>query len=91
SEYHLAFIVLDKDLESYTEEQLDALGKRWALMDYQWLELSSNRARHNLTRGNQSAQMLAAYCQSVTNWEDPARKEISEIMADLVISHPTVI
>ncbi|MDH0293479.1 PD-(D/E)XK nuclease family protein [Pseudomonas sp. GD04087] len=91
SDYHLAFIVLDKDLESYTEEQLDALGKRWTLMDYQWLELSANRARHNLTRGNQAAQMLAAYCQSVTNWEDPARKEISEIMADLVISHPAVI
>ncbi|MNF56813.1 hypothetical protein D3C84_383140 [compost metagenome] len=91
SEYHLAFIVLDKDLEAYTEEQLGALGKRWALMDYQWLELSANRARHNLTRGNQAAQMLAAYCQSVTNWEDPARKEIAEIMADLALSHPTVI
>ncbi|MBA1259715.1 PD-(D/E)XK nuclease family protein [Pseudomonas oryzihabitans] len=91
AEYHLAFIVLDKDLEAYTAEQLGALGKRWALMDYQWLELSANRARHNLTRGNQAAQMLAAYCQSVTNWEDPARKEIAEMMADLVLSHPTVI
>ena len=91
SEYHLAFIVLDKDLDSYTEEQLSALGKRWTLMDYQWLELPANRARHNLSRGNQAAQMLAAYCQSVTNWEDPVRKEIAEIMADLVLSHPTVI
>ncbi|MFJ3468728.1 PD-(D/E)XK nuclease family protein [Pseudomonas sp. NPDC090201] len=91
SEYDLAFVVLDKDLEAYTEEQIGALGKRWALMDYQWLELSANRARHNLTRGNQAAQMLASYCQSVTSWEDPARKEIAEIMADLVLSHPTVI
>ena len=38
SEYDLAFIVIDKELESYSEEHIETLGTRWSLLDYQWLE-----------------------------------------------------
>lgn len=91
ADYDLAFIVIDKDLDAYSAEHLETLGTRWALMDYKWLEFSANRARHNLSRGNQAAQMLAAYCQSVTNWESPGSKEQSDLMADLAITYPAVI
>ncbi|MNO88363.1 hypothetical protein D3C76_798100 [compost metagenome] len=91
SDYDLAFIVIDKDLESYTEEHLAGLGTRWSLLDYQWLESSAKRARLSLNRGNQSAQMLASYCQSVTQWENPANKLQSDLLADLALAHPAVV
>jgi hypothetical protein len=91
SDYDLAFIVIDKDLEFYTEEHLAGLGTRWSLLDYQWLESSAKRARLSLNRGNQSAQMLASYCQSVTQWENPANKLQSDLLADLALTHPAVV
>ncbi|UPL08073.1 hypothetical protein PisoF_03778 [Pseudomonas sp. IsoF] len=91
SDYDLAFVVIDKDLESYSETHLLSLGNRWCLLDYQWLEPSANRARHSLNRGNQSAQLLATYCQSVTNWESPASKAQSDLLADIALSYPVVI
>ncbi|WP_083285104.1 PD-(D/E)XK nuclease family protein [Pseudomonas sp. NBRC 111139] len=91
SDFDLAFVVIDKDLESYSETHLSSLGNRWCLLDYQWLEPSANRARHSLNRGNQSAQLLATYCQSVTNWESPASKAQSDLMADIALSYPAVI
>lgn len=91
SGYDVAFVVIDKDLESYSEAHLSSLGNRWCLLDYQWLEPSANRARHSLNRGNQSAQLLATYCQSVTNWKSPASKAQSDLMADIALSYPIVI
>ncbi len=91
ADYDLAFLVIDKDLESYTEDQLAALGNRWALLDYHWLEASANRARLQLERGNRAAQLLVSYCQSVTHWESPVNKQLSETAADLVLTHPSVI
>ena len=91
ADYDLAFIVIDKDLEAYTEEQLMGLGKRWTFLDYAWLEASANRARLQLDRGNSSAQLLAAYCESVTQWESPASKKLSDLAADLVRTHPAVV
>lgn len=75
ADYDLAFIVLDQDLESYKERQLLELGKRWVLLDYRWLEASASRARFQLSRGNNSAQLLIAYCQSVTRWQSPTSEK----------------
>ncbi|WP_440778779.1 PD-(D/E)XK nuclease family protein [Pseudomonas syringae] len=91
ADYDLAFIVLDQYLESYKERQLLALGKRWALLDYRWLEASASRARFQLGRGNNSAQLLIAYCQSVTQWQSPASEKISDLAANLVLTHPAVV
>lgn len=89
--YDFAFVVLDKDLDAYSEAHLASLGNRWALLDYQWLEASANRARFQVDRGNASAQLLASYCQSVTKWESPVNTEISELSSDIVLAHPSVI
>ncbi|MBX8558994.1 PD-(D/E)XK nuclease family protein [Pseudomonas cichorii] len=91
SDYDIAFIVMDQHLESYTQEALTALGKRWTFLDYQWLEASADRARLQLARGNSSAQLLIAYCQSVTKWESPSSKKLSDLAADLVLTHPGVV
>ncbi|POA57914.1 MULTISPECIES: PDDEXK-like family protein [unclassified Pseudomonas] len=91
ADYDLAFIVLDQDLERYKEKQLLELGKRWALLDYRWLEASASRARFQLSRGNNSAQLLIAYCQSMTRWQSPTSEKISDLAADLVLTHQAVI
>lgn len=91
SDYDLAFIVIDKDLDYYSSEHLETLGNRWALLDYNWLTASANRARFQLERGNTAAQLLATYCQSVTNWENSGSRKVSELSADLVLTHSRVI
>ncbi|MDO7928181.1 PD-(D/E)XK nuclease family protein [Pseudomonas sp. KFB-139] len=91
ADYDLAFIVIDKDLDAYKIEQRKKLGTRWTFLDYQWLESSANRARLQLNRGNNAAQLLVAYCESVTQWESPASKTLSDLAADLVLAHPAVI
>lgn len=91
SGYDMAFIVMDKDLDAYTEEHLATLGNRWTLLDYRWLEASASRARLQIDRGNNAAQLLVSYCQSVTQWESPASQKISELSADLALTHPCVI
>ncbi|RPU47122.1 PD-(D/E)XK nuclease family protein [Pseudomonas aeruginosa] len=91
ADYDLAFVVLDQDLDAYKEKQLLELGKRWALLDYRWLEASASRARFQLSRGNNSAQLLVAYCQSVTRWQSPISEKISDLAADLVLTHQAVI
>ncbi|AJK46835.1 PD-(D/E)XK nuclease family protein [Burkholderia plantarii] len=91
ADYDLAFVVLDRDLKDYSQPQLDALGKRWTLLDYNWLEASAKRARFQLARDKNAAQLLVAYCQRQTEWESPAEKRTSELAADLAIAHPSVI
>ena len=68
-DYAFAYIVLDRELDWYSEEQLGELGKRWTLLDYSWLEASARRARLQVARNNQAAQLLVAYCQKQTDWE----------------------
>lgn len=90
-DYDLAFIVLDRDLKDYSEEDLGTLGKRWTLLDYSWLEASAKRARFQLARDKNAAQLLVAYCQRQTEWESPAEKRTSELAADLAVAHPLVL
>jgi len=91
SDYDQAFIVLDRDLKDYPEDAIESLGKRWALLDYSWLEASAKRARFQLARDKNAAQLLVAYCQKQTEWESPAEQRISELAADLALAHPQVV
>lgn len=91
ADFDLAFVVLDRELAGNSDDDLDALGKRWALLDYSWLQASAKRAQLQLERGNSAAQLLVAYCQKQTEWESPAEKRISELAAELSGTHPLVV
>ncbi|WP_374664469.1 PD-(D/E)XK nuclease family protein [Ramlibacter sp.] len=75
-DFAFVFIVLDREIDGYTEESLSELGTKWCLLDYSWLEASAERARHHLARHNQAAQLLMSYCQKQTAWESVADHEI---------------
>nr|WP_295784144.1 PD-(D/E)XK nuclease family protein [Rhodoferax sp.] len=90
-DYEFAYIVLDRELDWYTDAQLDALGKRWVLLDYTWLEASARRARLQVARNNQAAQLLVAYCQKQTDWESPSEARLSELAGEIAGKHPQVI
>lgn len=91
SDYEFAYIVLDRELSWYADDDLEALGKRWVLLDYSWLEASARRARLQVARNNQAAQLLVAYCQKQTDWESPAEARLSELAGDMAGKHPQVI
>lgn len=91
AEYQQAYIVLDRDLGSYSDEHLSTLSKRWTLLDYTWLEKSAKRARFQLERDSRTAQLLVAYCQRQTDWESKEEKHIADLAIELAMSHPTVV
>ncbi len=90
-DYQFAYIVLDRELTWYTDEQIKELGKRWIFLDYTWLEASAQRARLHLARNNQAVQLLVAYCQKQTDWESPAEARLSELVGEIASKHPKVI
>ncbi|ACC69443.1 PD-(D/E)XK nuclease family protein [Paraburkholderia phymatum] len=90
-EYDFAYVVVDRDLSEYPDEHLDALGSRWTLLDYSWLEASANRARRHMERNNEAAQLLMAYCQRQTGWQSPNEKIVSELSAELAAQHELVV
>ncbi|WP_448869309.1 PDDEXK-like family protein, partial [Delftia acidovorans] len=90
-DYEFAYVVLDRELDWYTDDKLNALGKRWALLDYSWLEASARRARLQVTRNNQAAQLLVAYCQKQTSWESSSEARLSELAGEIASKHPQVI
>ncbi|ACX88715.1 conserved hypothetical protein [Pectobacterium parmentieri WPP163] len=90
-DYGFAYVVLDKKLETYSEEKLVKLGDKWALLSYQWLEQAARRARLQLQNNNAAAQLLMAYCQKQAQWQDPNEKHISELSAQLAAQHESVI
>lgn len=89
--YEFAYVVLDRELEWYTEEGLKKFGKRWCMLDYRWLEASASRARLHVARNNQAAQLLVSYCQKQTDWESPSEQALSELAADIAERYPSVI
>lgn len=90
-DYEFAYVVLDRQLDWYSEEALEQLGKRWILLDYTWLEASARRARLHVARNNQAAQLLVSYCQKQTDWESPSEARLSELAGDIAEKHPVVI
>lgn len=90
-EYDFAYVVVDRDLEEYAEENLKALGNKWALLDYGWLKASANRARRHMERNNEAAQLLMAYCQRQTGWQSPNEKQVSELSAEIASQHEAVV
>ena len=57
---------------------------RWAYVDYSWLERGARRAEQQLERGNASASLVMAYCQSQTDYEPPYVRKASDTLAELV-------
>jgi len=91
TDYDQALVVLDRNLSDYSETDLSKLGKKWAFLDYTWLEASAKRARFQIARDKNAAQLLVAYCQKQTDWESTIEKRISELSADLALVHASVI
>ena len=89
--YAFAYVVLDRDLDAYSDGEILALGTRWSFLDYRWLRASAIRARHHLTRNNHAAQLVVAYCQNQTDWEKESQKRVSELAADVAMRHEHVV
>lgn len=89
--YQQAYIVLDRDLNDYSEDHLSTLSKRWTLLDYTWMATSAERARFQVERKNGAAQLLVAYCQRQTDWESDAEKRSSDLAVELATAHPEVL
>ncbi|MBN3171940.1 PD-(D/E)XK nuclease family protein [Pectobacterium brasiliense] len=89
--YKFAHVVLDKKLDTYSEEKLAGLGDKWALLSYQWLEQAAQRARLQLQNNNAAAQLLMAYCQKQAQWQNTNEKEISELSAQLASRYEAVV
>jgi hypothetical protein len=90
-EYEAAFIVLDEGLESYEDDYIKSLGNKWIFLDYSWLKNSGKRARLQVEKGNQAAQLLVAYCQKQAAWNTESEKRLSELAASLSMSHESVV
>lgn len=90
-EYQFLHVVVDRELGNYTDEKLQELGNKWALLDYTWLQPAAERARLHLERNNEAAQMLMAYCQKQTAWESPNERKVSELAGELVTHHEEVV
>ncbi|MEL7630467.1 PD-(D/E)XK nuclease family protein [Pectobacterium aroidearum] len=90
-DYKFAHVVLDKKLDTYSEEKLADLGDKWAFLSYQWLEKAAQRARLQLQNNNAAAQLLMAYCQKQAQWQNTNEEDISELSAHLASQHESVI
>lgn len=90
-DFAFAYVVLDRELASYDPDRLAELGKRWALLDYSWLEHSARRARLHLQRNNMAAELLIAYCEQQTSWQRPQEAQVSQLSAELASSHESVV
>ncbi|MBK6851753.1 MAG: PD-(D/E)XK nuclease family protein [Burkholderiales bacterium] len=88
--FHKLFAVVDT-MDRTDPAAFDSMGKRWVFMDYGWLEPAATRARLQVARGNQSAQLLMAYCQLETGWESETEREVSDLVVRLVEQHTPVV
>jgi hypothetical protein len=90
-DYDKAFILLDRDLYSYSEDHLASLNRRWTQLDYNWLKAPADRARFQIDRGRNASELLVAYCQRQTDWESPIEKRITALASDLAVRYPQVL
>lgn len=90
-DYQFLHVVVDRELANYTDEKLQCLGNKWALLDYTWLQPAAERARLHIERNNEAAQMLMAYCQKQTGWESPNERKVSELAGELATQHEEVV
>jgi hypothetical protein len=90
-DFWFAFVVLDRNLADYDEDKLRLLGNRWSLLDYSWLESAASRASQHVARNNQAAQLVMAYCQSLTGWEKESQARTFELAAGIALRHRAVV
>ena len=84
--------MLDQDLDAYKEKQLLELGKRWALLDYRWLEASASRARFQLSRGNNSRAVTGCLLPKRDSLAKPdQRKDFRILQLIWFLTHQAVI
>ncbi len=91
SDYDFSFVVLDRYLDKYDDEYRWRMGTKWVLLDYSWLRDSAKRARLQVARNNQAAQLLVAYCQQQTDWESPVEQRLSGLAVELSMRHEPVV
>ena len=88
--YKKLFVVID-NTEKIDPENFPNMGRQWIFMDYDWLKPAANRARTQVARGNNSAQLLMAYCQLETGWESDIENKISELALKIINDHQIVV
>jgi hypothetical protein len=91
--YKTAHIVLDRNYGGEQDEDANRKSprNRWAFLDYQWLKAGAERAVFQRKRGDQSAALVIAYCQNQTDFVAPDEKELDDILADVYVSHRSII
>lgn len=65
--------------------------KRWAYIDYSWLEKAARRAEARAERGVEPGQQLViAYCRRQAEYESKEERALDELLARLAQSHREV-
>jgi hypothetical protein len=88
--YDLAFVLLDRHLQQYSDDDLAAAGKRWTVIDYGWLEKAAKRVDTAKDRDHADSQMIIAYCQKHTTWAGSEKRRRVELATDVIQSYPLV-
>ena len=81
--FKTAYIALDRNHVRVDEngDKERIYSNRWAYVDYQWLEAGAHRAEMQLSRGNQSASLVIAYCQRQTDYVPPEEEKLNDELA----------
>lgn len=86
-----AHVVLDQYYEPDEDLNKDAPRKKWAFLDYSWLESSARRAEYQLSKGNVSSALVVSYCQSQSDYVSKEKKEAGNILAQLANDYTGII
>lgn len=103
--FKLAFVALDQNFEEYSDENetqtaasieksksgLKTSLDNWIAINYEWLEVSANRATLHIQRGNSAARLIENYCMQQTAWASGSDARTLELGSILWESHLKVV
>lgn len=89
--YNFLFVAIDKWFDQSADNDFVSQAKRWAFMNYQWLDKAAHRARLQSENHHAAVQLLLSYCQKQADWQSPAEQRISELSATLAIRYAPLV
>lgn len=84
--YQLGLVRIDR----YKDEDSSQDGeyRKWAYLDYNWLELAARRAEVRIARGGDVGnQLVIAYCRRQAGYESGDELQLDRLLANLVQHH----
>ncbi|MEM4987230.1 PD-(D/E)XK nuclease family protein [Collimonas sp. H4R21] len=88
--YKIGLVLLDrlKDEETLDDGEV----KRWAYIDYTWLEKAARRAEVRASRnGDLGHQLVISYCRRQAGYESTEERKLDEILVSLNQAHRDVV